>query len=158
MSSVSMKRCYSSSKRRGFLSEEDILCVSKHCGFLNQASPLHSNMCKINILSLTHTHTYNYLVCWGDTPQFVKVSQVSAGLVVWLIINSRPNKEQTGNKLTGFLYGCTLSSTFCSMSDNISYPVVFHLMQAAFRVIPQKKLEWFLKVTYLTTCPSVTSK
>lgn len=79
-----------------------LYCAFVHCGLLDQASPWLTYMPKINIISLSRTH--KYLVCVEVTPQFVRVRQVAAGLVVWLIINRRPNKEQTGNEWGAFLY------------------------------------------------------
>lgn len=125
-----------------------LYCAFVHCGLLDQASPWLTYMPKINIISLSRTH--KYLVCVEVTPQFVRVRQVAAGLVVWLVINRRPNKEQTGNEWGAFLYiyqvfsnlsldVMSASAIFCSIPDTfhkLYFFLFFHWMNR------RKILQW----------------
>lgn len=89
------------SKGKGFLLY-NILCVFIYRSSLDQLSLFTHIHAQEHQLS--HSNSVLFGICWGNTPQFVGVRQVSAGLVVWVVINCRPYREQTENELTGFCF------------------------------------------------------
>lgn len=90
--SVHIKWCYDSGKRQCFLLQENIYCACFSIAaywIKSNHSPKYIPPNNLSFSqSLTHSHTEIFGISWGDTPLFVRVRQVTVGLVVWVIISS----------------------------------------------------------------------